>query len=80
MATHSSILAWRIRNVALVSSAQQSDLVIHLYILLFKFFSHIGYHRILSRVPVLTVYMLIPNSQFNPLPPVLYSLITSGFM
>ena len=77
MATHSSILAWRIHNVVLVSDAQQSDLVIHIYILFFKLFSLIGYYRILSRVPVLyslslliiyficsSVYMLIPHS--NP--------------
>ena len=63
----------------LVSDAQQSDLVIHIYLLFLKFFSHIDYYRILSRVLVLyswssliiyficsSVYMLIPNSQFNP--------------
>ena len=36
-----------------ISAAQQSDLLIHIYIsILFKkiFFSHIDYHRILSRV------------------------------
>ena len=59
MATHSSILAWRIHNVVLVSDAQQSDLVIHIYILFFKFFSHIGYYRILSRVLVLCSWSLL---------------------
>ena len=36
----------------LVSGVQQSDSVTHMpiFILFFRFFSHIGYHRILSRV------------------------------
>ena len=37
-------------NVVLVSGAQQSDSVIHVYLFLFQFFSHLGYYRILSRV------------------------------
>ena len=41
-----------IYNVVLVSGVQQSDSIIHIHIfILFRLFSHIGYHRILSRVP-----------------------------
>ena len=46
-------------NVVLVSSVQQTHLVIHMYIIhiyiysfIFRFFSHIGYHRIFE-FPVL---------------------------
>ena len=38
-------------NVVLVSGVQQSDSVVHIHISLFKFFSHLIYYRILSRVP-----------------------------
>ena len=39
--------------VVLVTGAQQSDSVIYIYIypLFFRFFSHIGHFRVLSRVP-----------------------------
>ena len=44
-------------NVVLVSGVQQSESVIHIYIvdiypylLFFSFFSHIGHYRVLSRV------------------------------
>ena len=42
-----------IYNVMLVSGVQQNDSVIHIHIypFFFRFFSHIGYYRILSRVP-----------------------------
>ena len=36
-------------NVVLVSGEQQSDSVIRLFFV--KFFPHLGYYRILSRVP-----------------------------
>ena len=39
-----------IYNVRLVSGVQQSDSVTHVYSLFFRFFSHIGYHRVLSGV------------------------------
>ena len=40
-----------IYNVVLVSGAQQSDSVIHIYLFFFRFFSIIGYYRILNIVP-----------------------------
>ena len=41
-----------IYNVVLASGVQQCDSVIHIHIfVLFRFFSHVGYHRTLSRVP-----------------------------
>ena len=41
-----------IYNVVLASGVQQCDSVIHIHIfILFRFFSHVGYHRTLSRVP-----------------------------
>ena len=42
-----------IYNVVLVSDAQQSviQLYVYIYSFFFRFFSHVGYHRILSRVP-----------------------------
>ena len=70
MATHSSIIAWRIpwitgawratvHEVARVDdmtehiqTVQQSDSVIHIHTsIFFRVFSHIGYFRVLSRVP-----------------------------
>ena len=40
-----------IYNVMLVSSGQQSYSVIHMHIfILFRFFSQIGYHRILASI------------------------------
>ena len=43
-----------IYNVGLVSGVQQSDSVIHIHIsILCRRFSHIGYYRIVSRIPVL---------------------------
>ena len=40
-------------NVSIVSGVQQSDsvLYIYMYLFFFKFFSHLGYYRILSSVP-----------------------------
>ena len=39
-------------NVVLVSGGPQSDSVIHIHVsILFQVFSHIGFYRILSRVP-----------------------------
>ena len=40
-----------IYNVMLVSAIQQSELVIHIHISTFRFFSHIGHYRVLSQVP-----------------------------
>ena len=41
-----------IYNVVLVAGVQQSDSVIHIHVfILFQIFTHIGYYRILSRVP-----------------------------
>ena len=41
-----------IYHIVLVSGVQQGDSVIHIPIsILFRFFSHIGYYRILGRVP-----------------------------
>ena len=39
-------------NAVLVSGVQQSDSVLYIYIdpRFFRFFSHLGYYRILSRV------------------------------
>ena len=45
----------------LVSDIKQSDSVIHIYIF-FRFFSHIDYHRILSRVPCDIQYILVGYS------------------
>ena len=40
---------WLIYNAVLVSGVQQSESVMHMHIaILFRFFSHIGYYRILS--------------------------------
>ena len=64
----------------LYSKVNQS--YIYIYPLLFRFPSHLGLYRVLSRVPVLhsrsllvtyfihsSVYVSIPISQFIPLPP-----------
>ena len=60
-------------NVVLVSGVQQNDSVVHT-LLFFRFFSLIGYYKILSRVPCAiekvfvnyfihsSVYLLIPYS------------------
>ena len=48
----SYIGAYLVNNVVLVSGVQQSDSVIHVSIL-FQILSNLGYHRILSSVPVL---------------------------
>ena len=41
-----------IYNAVLVSGAQQNNSFLHIYLpIFFRFFSHIGYCRILSRVP-----------------------------
>ena len=46
------IRVWLIYNVSLVLGIQQSESVIHIHIsTLFRFFSHIGHYRVLSRVP-----------------------------
>ena len=38
-------------NVVLVSGTQHSKLSIYIYPLFFRFFSHIGHYRVLSRAP-----------------------------
>ena len=40
-----------IYNAVLVSSVEQSDLVIHTYLFSLRFFSRIDYYKTLSRVP-----------------------------
>ena len=71
------IKATLINNVVLISSIQLTDSVIHImYFYFFKFFSHLGYCRVLSTVLVLysrsllviyfkysSLYMSIPNYQ-----------------
>ena len=74
--------------MSLVSDVQQSDSVIHKHpSIFFKFFSHLGYYRILSRVfwaiysrsllvvnfKDSSVYTGIPNSQSIP-PPTLVTI------
>ena len=39
-----------ILNVVLISSVQQNESVIHIHIATLRFFSYIGYYRILSSV------------------------------
>ena len=77
-----------IYNVVLVSAVQQSEPVIHTHISLsFRFFSHIGHYKVLSRVPCVmsrfllviifvhsSMYMSISISQF--IPPPLSPLVT----
>ena len=48
-----------IYNVVLVSAVQQSESVIYIYPLFFRFFSHIGDYRVLSRVPCAIQQVLI---------------------
>ena len=50
-----------IYSVVLVSSVQQSDSVIHMYIYIFsfRFFSLIGYYKILSVVPCAIQWVLV---------------------
>ena len=51
-----------IYNVMLVSGVQQRESVIHIYIstlCFFRFFSHIGRYRVLSRVPCARQQVLI---------------------
>ena len=49
-----------IYKVVLVSGVQQSESVIHIYILIFfRFFPHLGHYRILSIVPVLYYCILV---------------------
>ena len=72
-------------NVMLVSAVQQSKSAtcIHISPIFRIFFSHLGHHRALSRVPcakqsvlindlfthsINTVFISIPSSQFIPLP------------
>ena len=44
--------AYLINNVVLASDVQQSDSVLCIHVSIFlKFFSHLGYYRILSSVP-----------------------------
>ena len=47
-----------IYNVVLVSGVQQSGSAIHIYFF-FRFFSHIGYYRLLSRVPCVIQQALV---------------------
>ena len=49
-----------IYHVVLVSGVQQSDSAVHIHIYIpYRFFSHIGYHRILSRVPCAIQWVLV---------------------
>ena len=41
-------------NVILNSAVQQTDSVLHMYLIFFKFLSHVAYCRALSRVPRVT--------------------------
>ena len=46
-----------IYNVVLVSDVHKViQLYIHIYSFFFRFFSHIGYYRILSRVPSIFIF------------------------
>ena len=78
-----SFLLQLVYSVVLVSSIQQSESVIHIYLsryisLFFRCFSHIGHYIVLSRVScviqqvlfyITSVYMSIPISQHIPPPP-----------
>ena len=46
-------------NVVLVSDVQQSDSVIHIHVSFFRFFSHRGYYRVLSRIPCVIQEVLV---------------------
>ena len=48
-----------INNIVLVLGIQQSDSIIHIHVSFFKFFSHVGYQRELSRVPCVIQEILI---------------------
>ena len=57
-------------SVVLVSGAQQSESVIHINrhistLSVFRFFSRISHHRVLSKVPCALRQVLISNSLFN---------------
>ena len=69
-------------NVVLVLGVQQSESVIHISTLFFRFFSHIDHYRVLSRVPCAIQQVLIsylfyiqqcvyvnPNLTVYPSPP-----------
>ena len=45
------IRVWLIKNVELASSVQPNDSVTYMYLFPFKIVSHLGYYRMLSRVP-----------------------------
>ena len=45
------VYIYMIYNVVLVSAIQLSDSVIHIHLFFFRFFPHIGYYKILNRVP-----------------------------
>ena len=47
------IQVWLAYNVVLVSTVQQSDSVVNIYVFCFLFFSIMVYHRILTQLPVL---------------------------
>ena len=48
---------WLIYNAVLVSGEHKViQLYIHIYSFLFRFFSHIGYYGILSRVPSIFIF------------------------
>ena len=46
-------------SVVIVSGVQQNDSFIHIHVSFFKFFSHVGYQRELSRVPCVIQEILI---------------------
>ena len=46
-------------NVVLASSVQQSESVIHISTFLVRFFFHIGYYRVLSRISCAIQQVLI---------------------
>ena len=50
-----------INNVVFILGIQQSDsvLYIYMYLLVFKFFSHLAYYRVLSRVPCAIQWVLV---------------------
>ena len=65
---------WRIviYNIVLVSGVQQSDSVLCIYIF-FRFFTHIGYNRILIDFSIYrSMCMSIPSSQFIPQQPICF--------
>ena len=62
-------------NVVLVSDVQQSESVLHIHAVFFRFFSHIGLYGVLCRSLLViyfvysSAYISIPISQFIPFPP-----------